>query len=211
MKAAERVLCYVRGTYLDGITYLALNPGMTNLLYGWVDSDYASDPDTRKSVTSYVLSMNGGPVSWKAKRQDCVTLSSAEAEYVAASMCGQEVVYLRAMLQGFGADQKEPTQVWEDNAACIQISNNPVNRKFTRHIDIHRYYCSDLVRDNVLQLVKCAGTHNVADALTKSLPRPTFDKHRPWLIGTRAEYKAFSTSMGVVLPGSGATPVVQGV
>ena len=54
----------------------------------WVDSDYASDPDTRKSVTGYVCSMNGRPISWKAKRQDCVTLSSAEADYLAAGMCG---------------------------------------------------------------------------------------------------------------------------
>jgi len=46
---------------------------------GWIQT-------TRKSVTCYVLSLNGEPVSWKAKRQDCVTLSSAEAEYVTASM-----------------------------------------------------------------------------------------------------------------------------
>eukprot|EP00961_Rhodomonas_salina_P204614 2761327-Rhodomonas_salina.1 len=71
--------------------------------------------------------MNNAPVSWKAKRQDCVTLSSAEAEYVAASMAGQEVIYLRVMLRGFGYEQARPTVVWEDNAACIQIANNPVN------------------------------------------------------------------------------------
>eukprot|EP00961_Rhodomonas_salina_P085086 1142501-Rhodomonas_salina.2 len=52
---------------------------------------------TQIPVTCYVLSLNGAPISWKAKRQDCVTLSSAEAEleYVAASMCWQKVVYLR--------------------------------------------------------------------------------------------------------------------
>eukprot|EP00961_Rhodomonas_salina_P249682 3375276-Rhodomonas_salina.1 len=60
--------------------------------------------------------MNSAPISWKAKRQDCVTLSSAEAEYIAASMCGQEVVYLRALLCWFGYEQMAPTVVWEDNA-----------------------------------------------------------------------------------------------
>ena len=126
-------------------------------------------------------------------------------------MCGQETVYLRALLQGFGAAQAEPTQIWEDNAACIQISNNPVNRKFTRHIDVQRYFCRDLVRDEVLKLVKCAGTHNVVDALTKSLPGTTFNKHRPWLLGTREEYKAFTVSMGLALPGSGATAADAGL
>eukprot|EP00961_Rhodomonas_salina_P278115 3757673-Rhodomonas_salina.2 len=86
LKAAERVLQYLRGTYDLGLTYCAPAPGSVNVLRGWVNSDYESDPDSRKSVTGYVLSLNGTPVSWKAKRQDCVTLSSAEAEYVAASM-----------------------------------------------------------------------------------------------------------------------------
>lgn len=67
LKAAERVLQYLRGTYDLGLTYSAPAPGSTNVLRGWVDSDYASDPDSRKSVTGYVLSMNGAPVSWKAK------------------------------------------------------------------------------------------------------------------------------------------------
>eukprot|EP00961_Rhodomonas_salina_P064182 862938-Rhodomonas_salina.1 len=84
LKAAERVLQYLCGTFEDRITYRDPGPSWLNQLMSWVDSDYASDPNTRKSVTGYVLSLNNEPVSWKAKRQDCVTLSSAEAEYVAA-------------------------------------------------------------------------------------------------------------------------------
>eukprot|EP00961_Rhodomonas_salina_P145727 1961914-Rhodomonas_salina.1 len=89
-KAAERALQYLRGSLELGLTYSNPGPSLRNVLAGWVDSDYASDPDTRKLVTGYVLSMNNAQVSWKAKRQDCVMLSSAEAEYVAASMAGQE-------------------------------------------------------------------------------------------------------------------------
>jgi hypothetical protein len=191
LRAAERVLQFLRGTYQDGLTYSDPSEGNRHLLKGWVDSDFASDPDTRKSVMGYVLSINNAPISWKAKRQDCVTLSSAEAEYVAASMAGQEVVYLRAMLRGFGQEQTHPTQVWEDNAACIQISENPVNRKFTRHIYMQRYFVRDLVRDKTMVLVKCAGVKNVADALTKSLPSPSFSLHRPYLLGTMVQYQAF--------------------
>ena len=53
-------------------------------------------------------------------------------------------------------------------------------------------------------LKKFAGTHNLADALTKSLPSPSFNKHWQWLICTREEYQAFSVDFDVVLPGSGA-------
>eukprot|EP00961_Rhodomonas_salina_P178621 2409378-Rhodomonas_salina.1 len=139
LKAAERVLQYLWGWFELGLIYSYPGPERRNILMEWVDSDYACDQDTLKSVTGYVLSLNNEPVSWKAKRQDCVTLSSAEAEYVTASMAGQEVVYLRAMLQGFGLEQCKPTVVWEDNAACMRIADNPVNCKFTRYINVRRF------------------------------------------------------------------------
>eukprot|EP00961_Rhodomonas_salina_P179535 2422731-Rhodomonas_salina.1 len=49
-------------------------------------------------------------------------------------------------------------------------------------------------------LVKCAGTKNVADALTKSLPGQSFTTHRPFLTGTRQEYKAFFARLGISMP-----------
>eukprot|EP00961_Rhodomonas_salina_P008570 116684-Rhodomonas_salina.3 len=99
LKAVERVLQHLQGLFELGLTYSDPRPDRRNILMGWVDSDYASDPDTRKSVTGYVLSFNNPPVSWKVKQQDhCITLSLAEAKYVFTSMAGQEVVYLRAML-----------------------------------------------------------------------------------------------------------------
>eukprot|EP00961_Rhodomonas_salina_P178078 2401802-Rhodomonas_salina.1 len=108
------------------------------------------------------------------------------------------------MLRGFGYEQTAPTIVWKDNAACIQIANNQVNRKFTSHIDVRCYFVRDLVREAVLTLVKCAGTLNVADALTKSLPSPSFLLHRQFLQGTRQEYKAHFCSLGFRMPEAAA-------
>ena len=92
-----------------------------NKLTGWVDSDFAADPGTRKSMTGYLFSLNvicnGGAVSWRSSRQGSVTLSSAEAEFVALSQTGQEAVYLRAQLRGFNFRQIGATEIWEDNAS----------------------------------------------------------------------------------------------
>ena len=60
------------------------------------------DGDTRKSMSGYLMSLNSGPISWKSSRQGGVTLSSSEAEFVAASQAGQDAVYLRVLLKGFG-------------------------------------------------------------------------------------------------------------
>eukprot|EP00961_Rhodomonas_salina_P054741 735406-Rhodomonas_salina.1 len=109
-----------------GLTWSDPGDSRLNVLQGWVDSDFAADPDTRRSVTGFVVSLNNWPVAWKAKRQECTTLSLAEAEFVSASLCGQEVIYLRLLLRGFGFEQTSPTTVYEDNASCIAMSHNPV-------------------------------------------------------------------------------------
>eukprot|EP00961_Rhodomonas_salina_P001756 24278-Rhodomonas_salina.1 len=64
------------------------------------------------------------------------------------------------------------------------MSENPVNRERSRHIDTRVYFIRDLVNDGVLKLVKVPGVDNVADALTKSVPFPTLDKHRKYLWGS---------------------------
>ena len=69
--------------------------------------------------------LNGGPISWKSRRQDSVALSTSEAEYMPASLCGQEVVYIRAILRDFGVVQTQPTLVYEDNLACIACRSTP--------------------------------------------------------------------------------------
>ena len=125
---------------------------------------------------------SGGAVSWKSRRQDRVSLSTSEAEYVAASQWRQEVLYLREILRDFGYPPLAQTRVYEDNLACIAMSENPLRRKFSRHIDIRRYFVREFVAHKILTLVPLR-THMVADALTKSLPAPAHTKHRDVMIG----------------------------
>jgi hypothetical protein len=63
LETAERVLQYLRTTYDQGITYCDPGLPMLNKFTGWVDSDFGSDVDTRKSMTDYLMSLNGGPIS----------------------------------------------------------------------------------------------------------------------------------------------------
>ena len=72
-------------------------------------------------MTGYLFGLNGGAVSWRSSRQDGVTLSSAEAEFVAASQAGQETVHLRALLRGFNFRQVGASEIWEDNASSDSL------------------------------------------------------------------------------------------
>jgi hypothetical protein len=127
--------------------------------------------------------LNGGPISWKSRRQDSVVLSTSEVEYMAASLSGQEVVYIRAILRDFGVVRTQPTLVYEDNLACIAMTVNPVPRKYSRHIDIRRHYVHELCLGNLVKLVPLRTNLMVADTLTKSLPAPGIERHRSVMMG----------------------------
>jgi hypothetical protein len=105
----------------------------TPFAWGWVDSDLAADVDSRRSHTGYIIMLNGGAVSWKSRRQDCVFPSTSEAEYVAASQCGQEVYYMREILRDFEYAQTAPTHIYEDNLACVAMSENPSSQVLPPH------------------------------------------------------------------------------
>ena len=135
-----------------------------------------------------------------------MSLSTSEAEYVAASQCAQEVVYLREILRECHFEQTEPTTVYEDNRACLLMSENPVSRERSRHIDpiqrmvadmsrhiaIRYMFVRELVGLGVIKLVSCSTQKMVADALTKSLPEPALKRHRAEMLGdAQAPYCAY--------------------
>jgi hypothetical protein len=71
------------------------------------------------------------------------------------------------------------------------MSETPTNRGRSRHVDVNVHFLRDLVRDGHVNLLNCAGPQNVSDALTKRLPRPAFEKHREFMVGTRVPFSAF--------------------
>ncbi len=89
-------------------------------------------------------------------------------------------MHLRSILNDFGFEQVSPTLLYEDSRAVIAMSENPVNRKASRHIDTLKHFIGQLVEDKTIVLEQCATDHMVADALTKGLPAPAF-----WMRSTR--------------------------
>ena len=105
-----------------------------------------------------------------------VTLSTAEAEYVALSTATQEAAWLRRMLAELQVKPGDPTVIKEDNTGAIAIAKNPVSHSRTKHIDIRYHYVREAVQDNLINLRYCPTEEMTADVLTKSLPRERFEK-----------------------------------
>ena len=152
-------------------------------MLGFVDSDWASDPDSRRSIGGYVFLLNGAAVAWKCGKQPCVAHSSAEGEFIAASKASLEAIWLRRLLTGLGHPPSGPTHLFEDNEACIMMSDTSVHKARSKHIDLRIWSLKDQVASGVVRLLSCPTAYMHADIFTKALPSWTFALHRAVLCG----------------------------
>lgn len=122
--------------------------------------------------------MGSGAVSWSSKKQPVVTLSTTEAEFIAAASSACQVVWLRRILEVLNQEQSNPTVVFCDNISAIKLSKNPVMHGCSKHIDVRFHFLQDLVRDGILELIQCSTQQQVADVLTKPLKLDVFLRMR---------------------------------
>lgn len=99
LAAAKRVLRYLKGTRSYRLHYGGESRSLP--LTGLSDADWAGDKTDRASVSGFVWSLGGGPISWSAKKQNCIALSTTEAEYIALTRAIQEGIWLRQSIQQF--------------------------------------------------------------------------------------------------------------
>ena len=178
----RRIMRYVKGTKHWGLKFQATDPlGHGDVLYGYVDSSDADCKQTRRSTGGYILMFNGTAVSWRSARQPLVTLSTAESEYVQATLTCQEILNLRNLLHESGYSMDTPTLLYEDNQAAIDLSKNPCSRGKTKHIERRWHFVRQCNDDCTVMLSKVKGTANPADAMTKALPYEPFTMYRRML------------------------------
>lgn len=176
--AAKRVLRYIKGTLEYGVFYE--RKGAVELV-AYADSDYASDCDDRKSTSGYVFKLSGGAVAWSSKKQPIVTLSTTEAEYVAAAACACQSIWMKRVLSQFNPSQSKSITVFCDNSSTIKLSKNPVLHGRSKHIDVRFHFLRDLTRDGEVELKYCGTSEQLADIMTKPLKLESFVKLRELL------------------------------
>jgi len=193
LTAVKRILCYVKGTKEYGLTLGPSDANNSFNLYGYADADWANDVDTRKSTSGYTFYAGSGAISWCSKRQPTITLSTAEAEYIALCASVQEALWLRSLLEEVQyplfLSSKKPTTILEDNQSCIALAANPVHHARTKHIDIKYHFIRDYIDKGDIDVVYCPTKEMVTDVLTKPLARPAFEVHVKALgVGPRDEW-----------------------
>ena len=140
-------------------------------LDGYTDSDGMST-EGRRPISGYIFRFCNSPISWSSKRQELVTLSTAEAEYVALTYAGREAIWLKDVLSQALKLKLTPITLRCDNTSAVSISKDDVFHARTKHIDIYWHWIRQQVSNGTIH-VEFVSTHdNVADIMTKALPEP---------------------------------------
>nr|KYP53210.1 Retrovirus-related Pol polyprotein from transposon TNT 1-94 [Cajanus cajan] len=170
MNEANMLLRYLKNTAGQGIFFKA---NSDTRLHKYVDADWGSCHDSRKSTTGFCVFLGNSLISWKSKRQQIVSKSSVEAKYKAIYSVSNEITWLRNLLADFNINTPFAS-VYCDNKVVIHIASNPTFHERTKHLEIDLHFIRDKVTKGVIKLIHVRKYHQLADVFTKSLPKNAF-------------------------------------
>jgi hypothetical protein len=178
-RAAERVIQYLYNTKSWSICYgntESEEKGARAFICA-SDASFADNTEDRKSSQGYMMTLFGGPIAWRANKQDTVTTSSTEAELLALSQTAKEAIFLSRLFKAMTLKLNEPLIVNCDNTQTLRLikeDSAKLNTKL-RHVDIHQHWLrQEYAMRRVLFQWK-ATREMIADGLTKALPRQKFE------------------------------------
>ena len=160
-----------------------------------VDSDYANDTLHRKSVTGMIMKMAGGAILYKSLFQSTITLSSTEAEFIAACDAAKNILYVRSILNDIGIPQHQASTLFEDNQGALLMATAGQPTKRTRHMDIKYFALQNWIDRDLIALKHIATHDNESDAMTKNLGRTLFYRHIDYIMGKTLPTYVKSTNL----------------
>jgi Reverse transcriptase (RNA-dependent DNA polymerase) len=156
--------------YLSGTRDLQLTFGSDHHdLHGYTDADGASQPH-QHAISGYMFLIDRAAVSWSSRKQELVTLSTAEAEYVAATHAAKEAVWLCCIIGELFSSSSTPTMLLCNNQATIKLAIDDNYRARTKHINICYHFIRQVISAGEIEISYCPTDDMTADVLTKALP-----------------------------------------
>jgi Reverse transcriptase (RNA-dependent DNA polymerase)/gag-polypeptide of LTR copia-type len=166
-EAVKRVFRYLKGTRDYVLTYGTEKTG----LIGYSDAD-GNSQEHRRAISGYAYLIDGGAVSWTSKKQELVTLSTTESEYVATTHAAKEGIWLHRLISELFRPLTDPTSLLCDNQSAIALSKDGSFHARTKHIDIRYHFIRYVIEEGSIELIYCPTDDMAADILTKPLPAP---------------------------------------
>ena len=181
MQCAKRVLRYLSGTVNWSLHY-PRSPMTPFRLTCYADASYANSLDDRKSYSGYIVQLGEATISWGSKKQRSVAVSITEAEYMAMSLASRHLIWLQHGLQLFRGVSSTSSSVATashdlgyllgDNQGVLELAKNPRVNSRSKHIDVQYHYVRKQLEDGSFDIFYVPMVDNLADLLTKNLPKP---------------------------------------
>ncbi|WVZ81678.1 hypothetical protein U9M48_029030 [Paspalum notatum var. saurae] len=173
-QAVKHIFRYLKFTPVLGLWY---SLGSSLFLRGFSDADHAGSRIDRKSTSGTCQLLGTSLVSWSSRKQTSVSLSTTEAEYIAAASWCSQLLWMKATLSDFGLRfGKIPLLV--DSTSAISIAKNPVLHSRTKHIDVRFHFLRDHYEKGDIDLVHVASENQLVDIFTKPLEFGAFVRLR---------------------------------
>ncbi|KAM7499356.1 hypothetical protein LguiA_023770 [Lonicera macranthoides] len=174
MQAVMRIISYLKATPGKGILFQK-NENFLKI-EGYTDADWAGNICDRRSTSGYFTFVGGNLVTWRSKKQNVVSRSSAEAEYRGMAIGIQELLWLKLLLTDLGFPPTEPMMLYCDNKAACDIAHNPVQHDRTKHVEVDRFFIKEKLEEKVISVPHVRSEDQLADILTKPVTRKIFAK-----------------------------------
>ena len=174
VKAVKRIFRYLSATIDKEMRYYPKKEG----IIAFVDADFGGCSETRKSTSGCWITYNNMPITWKSKLQSMVTLSTTEAEFIAAVECIKDMKWMKNVLMEL--DQMKESDVMtllEDNQATISNLKHPSSRGRNKHLDLKFHYIVNQIQGDIIDIKYVESEKNIADLFTKALPQNVFKQH----------------------------------
>ncbi|GJR95627.1 retrovirus-related pol polyprotein from transposon TNT 1-94 [Tanacetum coccineum] len=168
--SVKRIFRYLKGTINLGLWY-PKDFGFDLTAYS--DADHARCHLDRKSTSVSVQFLGDKLVCWSSKKQNCVSISTAESEYVVVSGCCAQILWMRTQLTDYSF-LYDKVPIYCDSKSAIAISCNPVQHTRSKHIDVRYHFIKDHVEKGTIELYFVGTEFKLADLFTKSLPEARF-------------------------------------
>ncbi len=148
-----------------------------------MDSDYAKDTQTQRSVSGYVVYLEDASTMHRSATQKTVALLSCKAELNAAVLCVQDMIYQKNTLELIGLKVEFPMVLEMDNRGAIDLINSFSVGGRTRHINVKQCFLRELKEAKILAVKWIPGSENEADIFMKNLDGPIFKRYADLLLG----------------------------
>ena len=125
----------------------------------------------RWAISGYVILIDGGAISWCSKKQELITLSTTEAEYIAATHTAKELIWFQCLFGEVFQPLKHPIVLHSDNQSAIALAHSQGQfHARTKHIDVRWHFIRYSIENGSIELIYCPTEDMTADLLTKPLP-----------------------------------------